>query len=290
MVPRRIGDVSCGENHTLWQTQRRHEEGGSHPCSLQQWSHQRLLTSFSLLLSRGSDIVILKSANKFIFKSRIHSELEKRKTAIDFWRPENINGHNNKQIDWVNPECSVHNVGLFLRSKACSLRGDTVVVTRIHGFAVTLLLCSQPLPEAANGFAHQGREGRSRGVGDERGADRGRLDWVWQGNALKRGPVRWFILKHLSIMGCCVFLLDGAMLTFRDTQWSSVFCCPSFISPVSSSFHCSNFSPRCTPTEMHTYKLSPLLLRLLLFFRQHYSFIHQTLPAHILSVSSTLAL
>lgn len=34
MVPRRIGDVSCGENHTVWQTQRRHEEGSSHPCSL----------------------------------------------------------------------------------------------------------------------------------------------------------------------------------------------------------------------------------------------------------------
>lgn len=38
--------------------------------------------------------------------------------------------------------------------EACSLRGDTVVVTRIYGSAVTLLLCSQPLPEAANGFAH----------------------------------------------------------------------------------------------------------------------------------------
>lgn len=50
MVPRRIGDVSCGENHTVWQTQRRHEESSSHPCSLQQWSHQRLLTCFHLVL------------------------------------------------------------------------------------------------------------------------------------------------------------------------------------------------------------------------------------------------
>lgn len=52
MVPRRIGDVSCGENHTMWQTQRRHEEGSSHPCSLQQWSHQRLLTFFPFVLPR----------------------------------------------------------------------------------------------------------------------------------------------------------------------------------------------------------------------------------------------
>lgn len=44
------------------------------------------------------------------------------------------------QIDGVHPECSLHNAGLFLRGKACSLRGDTVVVTRIYDSALTLLM------------------------------------------------------------------------------------------------------------------------------------------------------
>lgn len=68
MVPRRIGDVSCGENHTVWQTQRRHEESTSHPCSLQQWSHQRLLTCFPLVPQR-----LRHSYSKFVTNSQTNS-------------------------------------------------------------------------------------------------------------------------------------------------------------------------------------------------------------------------
>lgn len=74
------------------------------------------------------------------------------------------------QIDGVHPECSLHNAGLFLQGKACSLRGDTVVVTRIYDSALTLLmfpalawggkrLCS--LREGGEGVRHgMVREGR----------------------------------------------------------------------------------------------------------------------------------
>lgn len=43
------------------------------------------------------------------------------------------------QIDGVNPEGCVRNAGLFLREQS-TLRGDTVVVTRIYDSALTLLM------------------------------------------------------------------------------------------------------------------------------------------------------
>lgn len=62
-------------------------------------------------------------------------------------------------------------VGFSVYPCSCStahrLRGDTVaVVTLVCSSAVTLLVHSQPLPEAANGFAHS-EEGRmeARGAG-----------------------------------------------------------------------------------------------------------------------------
>lgn len=116
MVPRRIGDVSCGENHTVWQTQRRHEEGSSHPCSLQQWSHQRLLSCFPFVLQRlrhSSSKIPDKFEYKFIYKLRIHSALVGG--GASFWGL-NIAMGDQTHIGGVNPECWVHNVGLFLWS------------------------------------------------------------------------------------------------------------------------------------------------------------------------------
>lgn len=60
---------------------------------------------------------------------------------------------------------------------------------------------------------------------------------------------------------------DGALLTFLDTQWSAVLSVPpSYLQSLHLFFSYLNYSPVCTPTEMRTYKFSPLLLLLLLLF------------------------
>lgn len=135
MVPRRKKKTCLVvENHTLWQTERRQKKCTSRLCSLQQWTHQRLLTCFFLLLvspppKKGQAFSALKVQTNSVWglKLGVHARFSK-------WSSQ-----------W---------------SKACSLRGDTVMGTWICDSALTLLLCSQPLPEAANGFAHWGREDR----------------------------------------------------------------------------------------------------------------------------------
>lgn len=149
MVPRRIGDVSCGENHTVWQTQRRHEEGSSHPCSLEQWSHQKLLTCFAFF-------VLWRSYSKKKKKKKKTGQKSQTNSLTNLFGKE-INGCPNIATDdrtdtvGVNPRVLGSQCGPA--PVKCAVWEETLW-WRIYGSAVTLLLCSQPLPEAANGFAH----------------------------------------------------------------------------------------------------------------------------------------
>lgn len=148
MVPRRIGDVSCGENHTVWQTQRRLEESSSHPCSLQQWSHQRPLTCFHLALQRLRHSYCTKpwQIHKQIRLQITHFKCLRKRKIVTFLRPKfYIWWPNAYWWSWTSSQCG---------SVSVKQSGDSVVVTRLCDSALTLLLCSQPLPEAANGFAH----------------------------------------------------------------------------------------------------------------------------------------
>lgn len=151
MVPRRIGDVSCGENRTVWQTQRRHEEGSSHPCLLRQWSHQRLIQLFS------------NNYSVFILEKFTNRALGMQKAVILL--SAHIGGRRSFHRDGPVPVQPVR------RHYCC----DFALVFAALAWG-SKRLCSLT----------EGR-GSVRGVGQEGRPDGGRLDWVWQGNALKRG-------------------------------------------------------------------------------------------------------
>lgn len=84
------------------------------------------------------------------------------------------------------------------------------------------------------------------------------------GKCFEKGLVRWFIFKHHSIMGWCVFLLrlmERLLCSLSETL-SCLLCCLSLLHIFSFfiSFQHLSCSPICPPSEMHTFKCSRLPL------------------------------
>lgn len=134
VLPRRIGAVYCGRKPHMWQTQRRREEGSSH------------FTTANTLKSMG--LFSFTSLEKFINTHLFHV----------LFIVHNLLQTSKSLHGWANTHC-------VSEPWAFGSQCGPVPVKRAAweeplwwwlGSAVTLLLRSQPLPEAANGFAYRG--------------------------------------------------------------------------------------------------------------------------------------